>query len=74
MNDDDDDDNETNCFTPCACALGNEKTINIINSDGKFLELHCTAYVLLPTFHTGDKLHPLPVLVSREDLKELAQV
>ena len=28
---------------------------------------------LLPTFHTGDKLHPLPVLVSRENIKELVQ-
>ena len=30
--------------------------------------------ILLLTFHAGDKLHPLPVLVGREDIKELVQL
>ena len=29
--------------------------------------------ILLPTFHAGYKLHPLPVLVGREDFEELVQ-
>lgn len=27
----------------------------------------------LPTFHAGDKLHPLPILVNREGSKKLVQ-
>ena len=30
--------------------------------------------IVLPTFHAGDKFHPFPVLVGREDIKELVQL